>query len=182
MATDNTTTPQANTPTTSPTRTTEPPTSTPTPQTNTPASPTGRSVLREGEKEVVFFEGRVPVKACLGRHGLLYVLLLGWNLGLLIAWVQSWMTTLRLTSQRVVIIRGLISRDEEDIPLYRGSDINFSQTVAGRLFGTGVIVLHSDDVTSPRATFAIPRPQELKEKLRESMNKERIRYRSRIID
>ena len=131
---------------------------------------------------MVFFEGRAPVKACLGKHGLLYVLLLGWNVGLLIAWVQSVMTTLRLTSQRVVIIRGLISRQEEDIPLYRGSDINFSQTVAGRLLGTGVITLYSDDATAPCAAFAVKAPQDLKEKLRESMNKERIRFRSRTID
>ena len=143
-----------------------------------PSSPVS---VREA-KEVVFFAGRAPVKACLGRHGLLYVLLLGWNIGLLIAWISSLMTTLRLTSQRVVIIRGLISRHEEDIPLYRGSDINFSQTVAGRLLGTGVITLYSDDVTSPQVIFAVPRPQEFKEKLRESMNKERIRFRSRNID
>ena len=157
------------------------PQSTPQPTPPTTSQPTSQPASPD-VKEEVFFEGRVPLKAALGKHRLWYVLLLGWNIGLLIAWLSSLMMSLRVTSQRVVIIRGLISQREEDIPLYRATDIHFIQTVAGRLFGTGTITLYSDDKTAPHVTFAVKRPRELKEKIRESMNKERIRFRSRSID
>jgi len=154
----------------------------PTPRNDPPTSWNDSPAPVADEKEEVFYDSRVPIKAALGRHGLLYVLLLGWNIGLLIAWFQARMSLVRLTSQRVVIIKGLLSQREEDIPLYRGKDINFSQTIAGRLFGTGVITLFSDDATAPYISFAVPRPREYKEKLRESMNRERIRFRSRSLD
>lgn len=130
------------------------------------------------EQEEVFFSGRLPFKASLGRHGLLYFLLLGWNIGLLIAWLGTLSLKIKLTSQRVVLIRGLISQREEDVPLYRANDIGFEQTVAGRLLGTGVISVHSDDQTSPHVSFPFVRPQEHKEKIRESMIKERRRFRT----
>lgn len=134
------------------------------------------------QPEEVFYEGAMPVKACLGKHGLLYFIILGWNIGLLIAWLQSMSIKVKITSQRLVITRGMVSRTEEDIPLYRGKDISYRQTVAGRMLGTGVITFFSDDATAPELSFPCLKPQEYKEKIRDCMMKERQRFRTRTFD
>jgi len=144
--------------------------------TETPPTP------NHDEPEEVFFEGPMPVKACLGKHGLFYFILLGWNVGLLIAWLQSKSIKVKITSQRLVIIRGLVSQSEEDIPLYRGKDIAFKQTVAGRMLGAGVITFYSDDATAPELSFPCLQPKEYKEKIRDCMMKERQRFRTRTFD
>ena len=130
------------------------------------------------DTEDVMFDGRVPVKAFLGMHGFFYLILLGWNFGLLLAWLRSLSWKVKLTSQRLVITRGLVSQREEDIPLYRAKDCGFTQTVAGRMLGTGEVTLISDDATSPTVTFPIPEPKKYKEFLREFTAKERKRMRS----
>jgi ribosomal protein L15 len=150
-----------------------------------PQKPAGKGQPGQGEEheqERVIFEGRIPVKAFVGKHGLLYLLFLGWNLGLLIAWLQRLSWKLKVTTQRLVIIRGMISQKEEDIPLYRCNDSSFRQTIAGRLLGTGEVTVNADDPTAPSYTFAMVRPQEIKEHIRNHMMIERKRMRSLEMD
>jgi hypothetical protein len=130
------------------------------------------------DQEVVEYDGRVPTKAFLGVHGLIYVLLLGWNFGLLWAWLRSLDWKVKLTSQRLVVTRGIVSQREEDIPLYRATDCGFTQTIPGRILGAGEITLISDDSTSPVMKFPFPEPRKYKELLREYTHKERKRMRS----
>ena len=150
------------------------PTPNPTPA---PASiPAGNEVAPD--KEEVIFEGRIPARAFLGVHGFLYVLLLGWNFGLLWAWLRSLGWRVKLTSQRLVVTRGMVSQNEHDIPLYRAIDCNFTQTVAGRILHAGEITLTSNDSISPTMRFPFPEPRKYKEMLREFTLRERKRMRT----
>lgn len=137
---------------------------------------------KDSAVEEVFYDGRLPIRAFIGTHGLLYVLLFGWNLGLLEGYLRSLAWKVKLTSQRLVVIRGFISQKEEDIPLYRATDIGFEQTVAGRLLGTGVITLIAEDATSPKCSFPFIRPAEVKEVIRDHMLTERRRMKTVTLD
>ena len=130
------------------------------------------------DAEEVMFEGRLPMRAFLGLHGLIYLLVLGWNVGLLVAYLRSLSWRVRLTSQRLVITRGVVAQREQDIPLYRAIDCNYAQTIAGRLLGTGEITLISDDATSPRIAMPFPQPRRHKEMIRDFTIKERRRLRT----
>lgn len=134
------------------------------------------------EQEEIVFEGRLPLKAFIGRQGLLYLLLLGWNVGLLIAMFQRLSWHLRLSNQRLVIVRGIISQKEEEVPLYRATDCSYRQTIAGRLLGTGEITLLADDQTSPETLFPMPSPRLYKERLREFIVRQRQQMRSMNMD
>jgi hypothetical protein len=143
---------------------------------NTSPTPNDKDVAPD--KEEVLFAGRVPVKAFLGIHGFWYVLLLGWNFGLLWAWWRSLSWHIKLTSQRLVVTRGVVSQQEHDIPLYRAIDCNFTQTIAGRILHAGEITLTSNDSISPTMRFPFPEPRKYKEMLREFTLRERKRMRT----
>jgi hypothetical protein len=143
---------------------------------NTNPTPSDKEVAPD--KEEVIFEGRIPLKAFLGIHGFWYVLLLGWNFGLLWAWLRSLGWHAKLTSQRLVVTRGMVSQQEHDIPLYRAIDCNFTQTIAGRILHAGEITLTSNDSISPTMRFPFPEPRKYKEMLREFTLRERKRMRT----
>ena len=132
--------------------------------------------------EKVLFEGRIPYKAFLFSHGLVWLLLLGWNIGLLIAWVEQLNWYLKITSQRVVVTRGAISQKEEEVEYYRIQDTNFEQGSIQRLFGIGKITLISDDPTAPTLAFPIHDPQGYREQIRDHIRTERHRMLSIQVD
>ncbi len=132
--------------------------------------------------EQIYYEGRLPMQAFLAQWGCLGTLLFGWNIGLLIAWLQSMSFKIKITSQRVVIIRGLIAQAEEDIPLYRLVDCGFSQNILERLLGVGKVWIASDDASAPHLNFSITAPQQAKEFIRECAMRERQRMRTLSVD
>lgn len=132
--------------------------------------------------ETVQYDARPPLRAFLASHGLLYLLVLGWNLGLLAALLRRLTWRVKITTQRLVVIRGFISRHEEDIPLYRATDVGYNQTIAGRILGCGTITLASDDASCPSMTFPCPQPEHYKELLRQAMTIERQRLRTLNMD
>lgn len=157
------------------------------PPATAPASPAAPSSApgvapAEGEIEEVYLDARPGVKEMLGQHGLLYMLLLGWNFGLIGALIARLTWRIKVTNQRLVIIRGLVSQREEDIPLYRGTDCAFEQTVPGRMFGTGTVTLIADDATSPNIIFPCRNPRSVKEKIRHNMIIQRRRMKAISLD
>jgi membrane protein YdbS with pleckstrin-like domain len=132
--------------------------------------------------EEIFYEGRPPLTAFLARHNLLFFFLFGWNIGLVACFFQRLTWQVKLTSQRIVVIRGLIAQKEEEIPLYRVKDCFFYQSILGRIFGTGDINILSDDPTSPHLEIPIVAPREYKELLRESVQIERQRMKTFNVD
>ena len=123
--------------------------------------------------ERIIFEGRIPFTVFHFSHGLLWLLLLGWNIGLLISWLDSLNHTIRITSQRVVLIHGLIAKSEEEVEFYRVRDAKLDQSTIQRMVGVGTITLISDDVTAPELTFSAHNPQEYREQIRTCVREQR---------
>jgi len=72
-----------------------------------------------------------------------------------------------LTNQRLRIETGIISRDIEEIELYRIQDTAVEQNMLDRSLGIGIITIVSSDERSPSLTLPkIARPRELREKIR----------------
>lgn len=132
--------------------------------------------------EQIYYEGHLPLQALWPRGGCLTTLLFGWNIGLLIAWLRSLSLKIKITSQRVVLIHGIIAQKEEDVPLYRLIDCGFSQNICERLLGVGKVWVISADPSAPRLEFSLPSPQQAKEFIRENAMRERQRMRSLTVD
>ena len=132
--------------------------------------------------ERTVFEGRIPFRVFYFSHGVLWLLLLGWNFGLLLAWLQSLSWLIRITSQRVVLTRGLLAKRGEEVEYYRVRDTSFQQSAVQRMFGVGTVTLMSDDVTAPQLTFPIQGPKDIREQVRDFVRTERQRMRTVQID
>jgi len=74
----------------------------------------------------------------------------------------------RLSTQRLFVERGLISRDVDEVELIRVDDVSVYQNLIQRIFNVGdVKVMAPTDADSPTMTIeGIPDPVEVKEKIR----------------
>jgi uncharacterized membrane protein YdbT with pleckstrin-like domain len=66
--------------------------------------------------------------------------LLRWSLW---RWLRWRTTRYVVTSRRVVVRTGVVSRNGRDVPLTRVNDVSFSHSVVERLFGSGTLVIES---------------------------------------
>lgn len=83
--------------------------------------------------------------------------ILGFSL-LLGAFIRQASTELVITEQRIIAKYGFISRSTYEIMVNRISGVNFDQTVMGRIFGYGTILVHgSGGDVSPFHGVADPR-------------------------
>jgi hypothetical protein len=132
--------------------------------------------------EQVLYDGRVPWRYTHFSHGILWFLLIGWNIGILISYISSLSEHVKVTSQRVVHTEGLISKKLEEVEFYRVKDTNFQQSTFQRILGVGTITLFSDDATAPELTFAITGPRDIREKIRDFVIVERKKRRTLQMD
>ncbi|WP_434742877.1 PH domain-containing protein [Micromonospora sp. SH-82] len=72
--------------------------------------------------------------------GLAMVALLKWSLWPFMVWRS---THYLFTNERVLLQRGVLSRDRRDIPLGRINDHSMNQGVVDRLFGSGTLTVES---------------------------------------
>ena len=96
--------------------------------------------------EELLFEGRPA--AVRGVGGLLLAILTV-GLSVLVSYIRTRGTLYRLTSQRIVIERGVFSKRMEQIDLYRVVDYVVERPFSQRIMGTGNIVLEAMDKTTP---------------------------------
>ncbi len=96
--------------------------------------------------EQVIFEGEPALVSSLGVVFLLVI-----TLGL--AWVWLYFkrggTRYKVTTQRIVIDRGIFSKTMEQLDLYRINDFTVDRPFGQRLLGTGNIRLVTFDKTTP---------------------------------
>ncbi|MEW6348741.1 MAG: PH domain-containing protein [Thermodesulfobacteriota bacterium] len=133
-------------------------------------------------KEEVFYDGRLPLRVFHLSHNILWLLLLGWNVGIFISLGQRYALQLKITSMRIVVTTGLVSQHVEQVDLFRVVDIERDQSVLDRIFGVGTIVLYSEDKTSPTLPFRIANPGFFAEKIKECVFKERRKRRAIAVD
>jgi uncharacterized membrane protein YdbT with pleckstrin-like domain len=113
---------------------------------------------------------------------LLAILTLG--LYAIYAWVKAASVNYKITSQRVVIERGLFSKRMEQIDLYRVVDFVVERPFGQRIMGTGNIVLEAMDKTTPEVRIQAVKTDvmALYERLRYAANQEKQRRGVRVLD
>ena len=91
------------------------------------------------------------------------------NFPLLYKFLQNKCKSYVLTSERLYIEDGIISKTKKDIPNNKMNDIEMSQDIIQRLFGAGdILVLTGND--KPSRLSNIDSPEDFKDKLTEVIN------------
>lgn len=134
------------------------------------------------EEEEVIYEGNIPLKAFLCSHNILYLLLLGWNIGLISSLLKKMNWHVKITDQRLVLVQGILSQHQEEIEYYRITDSEYNQNFKERLFNVGRITIAADDASAPKITFPIHDPKEHREKIRNNVREERKNMRAVNVD
>jgi uncharacterized membrane protein YdbT with pleckstrin-like domain len=89
-------------------------------------------------------------------------------------WIQTACFKYKVTSERIVITRGVFSKRTDELELYRVKDTTLLQPFWLRLVGRAHVLLTTSDRTTPDLQLtAIPDAEGLREKLRASV--ERLR-------
>lgn len=104
-----------------------------------------------------------------------------------VMWLMRWWITkctfYELTSQRLRIRSGILNKKVDELELYRVKDYSMEQPFLLRLVGLGNLNMITSDATTPNvAMLAIPGIEEVREKLRATVQAERDRKRVRELD
>jgi uncharacterized membrane protein YdbT with pleckstrin-like domain len=91
------------------------------------------------------------------------VLLLVWVS--LLPWLRWRTTRFMVTSRRVVIRSGVISRTGRDIPLTRVNDVTFTHGLVDRLLGCGTLLIESGGERGQLVIGELPRVEEIQRQL-----------------
>lgn len=147
------------------------------------ANTTNREGLMPGSsgEEEVLFVGHPSVVPNLGAL-VLTVLTLG--IYAIFAFARSRGTSYRITTQRIVVERGVFSKRMDQIDLYRVVDYVVERPFGQRMLGTGNIVLEAMDKTTPELRIDDVRTDvvALYERLRYSTEAEKRRRGVRLMD
>jgi uncharacterized membrane protein YdbT with pleckstrin-like domain len=104
------------------------------------------ATLQSHDGERVLFEGRA---ALVPGVGTLLVAIVTLGLWLIVRWVQTLGKQYRITTHRVVVETGVLSKKLEQIDLYRVADYTVDRPFGQRLMGTGNLLLKTFDKTTP---------------------------------
>ncbi|MEM7678085.1 MAG: PH domain-containing protein [Myxococcota bacterium] len=90
-------------------------------------------------------------------------------------------TAYSLTSERLIVETGILSRSSEEIELYRVKDWSVMQPLLLRMFGHGHVRITSNDATAPELILmGISKPENLRDLVRThveaSRDKKRVRH------
>ena len=87
-------------------------------------------------------------------------------------------TTYRLTSNRLFINSGLLTQTQDEVRLYRITDVSLSRTLIQRIFGLSTIHCNSSDKTLGNFDIVnVKDGESVKELLSQSVEQERIARR-----
>jgi uncharacterized membrane protein YdbT with pleckstrin-like domain len=88
-----------------------------------------------------------------------------------------------LTTERLRIVRGLLSRSTEEIELTRVRDVSFEQSLAQRALGIGNVTVVGTDATAPEVVLHdVEEPEQVKELIRQAVREQRRRHRVRQVE
>lgn len=133
------------------------------------------SAAKELESETTLFCGH-PVVIYSAWQWFAVAVTLG--IGYLFYWVRSIATTYQITTQRVRIERGILSKSKESVELFRIDHFDLHKPLGMRLAGHCVVDLRSSDTSFPTVViFGIPKLEALADTLRDCSLRERTRRR-----
>ncbi len=120
--------------------------------------------------------GWLTLLLCLAGVGLIIVLAV---------WIRNLAATYEVTSDRLIIRRGIINKSIDEIELYRVKDIRINFTLLNQWADIGTIGIHSSDETTREAPLVIPHidaARRRREELRALVDTARQNRRVREID
>jgi len=98
-------------------------------------------------------------------------------------WLEVRATRYELSTERLKIRRGVLSKKMDELELYRVRDYKFEQPFFLRLFGLGDVVLTTADRSNPVVTLrAIRDGEQLREQIRNAVEACRVAKRVREVD
>jgi uncharacterized membrane protein YdbT with pleckstrin-like domain len=104
------------------------------------------ATLASHDGEEVLFEGRA---ALVPNVTTLVVAILTLGLWLLVRWFKTMGRNYRITTRRIVVETGVLSKKLEQIDLYRVADYTVERPFGQRIMGTGNLMLKTFDKTTP---------------------------------
>lgn len=129
------------------------------------------ALKQEGAVEKDLFSGRPAAIYTVGQWFLVVITL---GIAYLVYWGRSLATRYQITTQRIKIVRGFLSRETEVIELYRVDDFEAQRPFGMRLLGYGVLCVRSSDKDDPIARlYGIRDVEGLYEQLRVCALRER---------
>ncbi|EGK07818.1 hypothetical protein HMPREF9374_3538 [Desmospora sp. 8437] len=141
--------------------------------------------MQEEIREEVVWEGATSHVARIGTYLLCLVtcvLVVPIFIALWVA-VKLKSTRYRVTTERIRVTTGILSKETDEIELYRVRDLRLEQPFLYRIFGKGNLVLITTDETMPNLVMeAIPRPMELLDEIRKHVENRRDAKRVRELD
>ena len=133
------------------------------------------AATKEAAAEQPLFTGHPVVLYNFWQWGLVIVTL---GVAYLFYWLRSISTTYEITTQRVRIERGLLSKTKESVELFRIDHFDLLKPLGMRLAGQCLLRLRSSDTSFPTVTiYGIPNLESLADTLRECSLRERTRRR-----
>jgi PH (Pleckstrin Homology) domain-containing protein/zinc ribbon protein len=88
-----------------------------------------------------------------------------------------------LTTERLRVVRGILSRSTEEVELTRVRDVAYEQSLAQRALGIGTITVVGTDATAPILVLHdIEEPEQVKELIRQAVRDQRRRNRVRQVE
>ncbi len=128
---------------------------------------------KEAETESILFTGH-PCVIFTVWQWVAVVMTLG--LAYVYYWIRSLSTRYEITTQRVRIERGILSKSKESVELFRIDHFDVLKPLGMRLAGQCILHLRSSDSNfSSVVIFGVPDLESLAEKLRECSLRERTR-------
>lgn len=88
-----------------------------------------------------------------------------------------------LTTERLRVVRGILSRATEEVELTRVRDVSYEQSLAQRALGIGTVTVVGTDATAPVVVLHdVDGPEQVKELIREAVRDQRRRHRVRQVE
>jgi len=133
------------------------------------------------QQEEVLFDGRPALIPSVGVLVLAIVTLGFW---LVPRWWRSLGLHYRITTRRIVVETGVLSKRMEQIDLYRVNDYTVDRPFFQRLLGTGNLLLRTFDKTTPELRIKEIKTDvvALYEHLRQATEKDRAARGVRMVD
>ena len=135
----------------------------------------------DDSQEQVLFEGR---PALIPSLSVLFITLLTVGLWILPRWWQHRSKLYRITTRRIVVETGVLSKRLEQIDLYRIADYTVERPLGQRIMGTGNLLLKTFDKSTPELNVQqiLTDVVALYEKLRVATEAEKARRGVRMVD
>ena len=98
-------------------------------------------------------------------------------------WIALKFISYEITSERIKVTKGIISKRTDELELYRVKDTSLIEPFIYRMFSVGNIFLITGDDTTPQLELtAIPNAKGIREQLRVSIEECRTRKRAGIME